>query len=73
MKLLGAVFIMSLLYKKAEDLTYNIEFKNLGDGNLQLSFSADCGKFGTEEQLNEYYLTVKELLSILQRNELERP
>lgn len=61
---------MSILYKKPEDLTYNIDFKQLGDGRLQISFSADCGKFGTEEPLDEYFLTVKQLLSILQKSEL---
>ena len=62
---------MGLLYKEAQDLTYKVDFKELEDGKLQLSFSADCGKFGTEEQLDEYLLTVKELLSILQNSSLE--
>ena len=62
---------MGLLYKEAEDLTYKVDIKELEDGRLRLSFSADCGKFGTEEQLDEYLLTVKELLSILQKSSLE--
>lgn len=64
---------MSNLYKKPEEINYNIEVEMLGNSNLRLSFSADCGKFGTEEQLDEYFLTVKQLLYILQKNEDENP
>lgn len=67
--LLGVVFIMSLLYKKQEDLTYSVECKLLDNGKVHLSFSADCGKFGTDEELDEFEYTVKELLSILQKHD----
>ena len=62
---------MSLLYPKPEETTYKIKVEMLGNSNLHLLFSADCGKFGTEELLDEYFLTVKELLYILQKNENE--
>jgi hypothetical protein len=64
---------MTLLYPKPEETTYKIKVEMLGNSNLHLSFSADCGKFGTEEQLDEYFLTVKQLLYILQENEDENP
>ena len=67
--MLGVVFIMSLLYKKESDLKYQVEVKTLPDGKVVLQFSADCGKFGTEEILDEYEFTVKELLSILQKHD----
>lgn len=60
---------MSLLYKKESDLIYKVEVKTLPDGKIVLQFSADCGKFGTEESLDEYELTVKELLAILQKHD----
>jgi len=59
---------MSLLYKKQEDLTYKIEV-TLKDSKINLLFSADCGKHGTDEVLDEYDLTPLELLNILQGNE----
>ena len=60
---------MSLLYKKEHELTYNVTFKNIEDGKIEISFSADCGKFGTEEQLDQYEFTAKELLAILQKHD----
>ena len=35
-------------------------------GKICLEFSADCGKFGTDEMLDAYYLTPQRLLQILQ-------
>ncbi len=58
---------MSLLYKKESDLKYQVEVKPFPDGKVALQFSANCGKFGTDEMLDEYEFTVKELLSILQK------
>ena len=58
---------MSLLYKDSKDLIYNIDVKTFPDGIVKLQFSADCGKHGTEELLDEFQFTVKELLSILQK------
>ena len=59
---------MSLLYKKESDLKYSVELKTHPDGKVVLKFSADCGKFGTDETLDEYEFTVKELLTILKQN-----
>jgi hypothetical protein len=61
---------MSLLYKKESDLKYSVELKTHPDGKVVLKFSADCGKFGTDELFDEYEFTVKELLSILQNQSL---
>jgi hypothetical protein len=60
---------MSLLYKKESDLKYSVELKTRPDGSVVLQFSADAGKFGTDETLDEYEFTVKELLSILQKHD----
>jgi hypothetical protein len=60
---------MSLLYKKESDLKYSVELKTGPNGNVVLKFSADAGKFGTDEMLDEYEFTVKELLSILQKHD----
>ncbi len=60
---------MSLLYKKESDLKYSVELKTSPNGKVVLKFSADAGKFGTDEMLDEYEFTVKELLSILQKHD----
>jgi len=57
---------MSLLYKDLEDIHYSVEFKAVPNGKIKLLFSADCGKFGTHEALDEFELTIEELLRILQ-------
>ena len=59
---------MNLLYKKESDLKYSVEVKTCPDEKVILQFSADCGKFGTDEMLDEYEFTIRELLSILQKN-----
>jgi hypothetical protein len=56
-------------YKKEFELKYFVDVKTCPDGKVILQFSADCGKFGTEEMLDEYEFTAKELLSILQRHD----
>jgi hypothetical protein len=60
---------MSLLYKKESELKYQVEVKTCLNGKVVLKFSANCGKFGTDEILDVYEFTVKELLSILQKND----
>ena len=57
---------MSLLYKKREDISTEVRFKQLENGKITLEFSADCGKFGTDEELDGYILTPERLLQILQ-------
>ena len=56
------------LYKKQEDVTHSVEIKQ-EDGKVKMLFTADCGKFGTDEILDEYELTALELLKILQGSE----
>lgn len=63
---------MSLLYKDEKDVKYSVEVKTFPDGKINLLFSADCGKFGTDEILDEHELTIKELLQILQKSEQEQ-
>ena len=50
-------------YKK--DVTYKVSIKQIGD-KIEFEFDADCGKFGTTENLDRYFLTPKRLLQILQ-------
>lgn len=59
---------MSLLYKEHKDLTYRVDISNK-DGLVNFSFELDSGKFGTWEQYDQYEFTVKELLTILQKND----
>lgn len=62
------MLIMSLIYKDKKDITTSVEVK-LEDGKIGLEFYADCGKFGTDEQLDSYYLTPERLLEILQERD----
>ena len=57
---------MSLLYKRPEEQSTEVRFKQLENGKITLEFSADCGKFGTDEELDGYILTPERLLQILQ-------
>ena len=60
----------SLLYKNREDVIYSVEIRQQ-NGKVNLEFSADCGKFGTDELLDGFELTPLELLTILQKHEDE--
>jgi hypothetical protein len=58
---------MSLLYKDKKDIITSLEIlKRDSDDPIELTFSADCGKFGTDEILDRYTLTPNRLLQILQ-------
>ena len=59
---------MSLLYKDKKDITHKVIVKQ-DDGRINMLFEANCGKFGTDETLDEYNLTIKELLEILQTHD----
>ena len=59
---------MSLLYKNPKDIVYSVEIKSTPDGKINFEFSCDGGKHGTDEPIDEYTLTVLELLKILQAN-----
>jgi hypothetical protein len=56
---------MSLLYKDKKDITYKVRIREIGD-KIEFEFEADCGKFGTSENLDRYFLTAERLLEILQ-------
>lgn len=50
------------------DYKISVEVKTFADGKVNLLFSCNGGKFGTDEILDEYDLTAEELLNILQAN-----
>lgn len=58
-----------MLYKDEEDIVYKVEVSDI-DGKVRLIFSCDGGKFGTDEILDMYELTPRELLKALRRNDL---
>lgn len=60
---------MSSLYKDSNDFIYSVDIKTLPNGKVKIQFSCDGGKFGTNELLDEYEYTVKELLTILQKED----
>lgn len=60
---------MSLLYKPKEEQTLSVEFEFVEDNSIQIDFSSDCGKFGTDEMLAGYVLTPERLFQILQERE----
>ena len=64
-----ARLIMSLLYKDIKDVITSVDIKE-EDGKITFDFSADCGKFGTDEMLDGYTLTPERLLEILQSSEI---
>lgn len=55
---------MELLYKKPEDIKVSVDIKEL-NGKLLIDFSADCGKFGTDESIAGFVLTPDRLFQIL--------
>lgn len=57
---------MSLLYKDKKDQKISVEFKSFIDGTIEVIFTSDCGKHGTDELIDSYKLTTERLLSILQ-------
>jgi hypothetical protein len=60
---------MSLLYKRKEEQTIELEFEVLDDKSVVLDFYSDCGKFGMDEALAGFKLTPARLLQILQERE----
>ena len=60
---------MSLLYKPLEEQTVSVEFEFVEDGKIQIDFTSDCGKFGTDEMLAGFVLTPERLLQILNERE----
>lgn len=60
-----------MVYKKESDMTYCVEIKTLTDGKVSLQFSADCGVYGTNELIDEFVISTKELLYILKKHDAE--
>ena len=58
-----------MLYKDEKDIVYKVDVSEI-DGKVRMIFSCDGGKFGTDEILDMYELTPKELLKTLQRDYL---
>lgn len=54
---------MGILYKDENDVKISVEIKQ-NDGIIEFDFTADCGKFGTDENLAGYKFTVERLLKI---------
>lgn len=59
---------MSLTYKDKSEIEYGVEIQKLLGGKINMVFSCDGGKFGTDEILDEFEIPVKQLLDILQHN-----
>ena len=59
---------MSLLYKDPKDVTLKVDITFIDD-KINIYFHSDCGKFGTEEALQDYTLTPKRLMQILHERE----
>ena len=60
---------MSLLYKDPKDIKISCDVSQV-DGKIILDFSADCGKFGTDEMLDGFTLTPERLLEVLQSSKI---
>lgn len=60
---------MSLLYKPKEEQTLTCDIKITNEKRIQINFSSDCGKFGTEEMLCGWTLTPERLMQILDERE----
>jgi hypothetical protein len=62
---------MSLLYKKEEDVVYEVTIKKPSlvevgvEPIIEFSFIADCGKHGCWETMGYYKLTPKRLLEVI--------
>ena len=60
----------SILYKPDENVRYNVSIqKLLQNDKINFEFSCNGGKFGTHEQLAEYEVSVKKLLTIFNEHE----
>ena len=52
-----------MFYKDEKDVKVSVEIKQKDDV-IEFDFTADCGKFGTDENLAGYKFTVERLLKI---------
>lgn len=61
------MMMSSLLYKDPDKVTISVNIERKGN-KIELLFSSDCGKHGTDELLDGYSLTPARLLEILQHD-----
>jgi len=54
---------MGIFYKDEKDVKISVKIKQ-NDGLIEFDFTADCGKFETDENLAGYKFTVERLLKI---------
>ena len=59
---------MSLLYKDKKDIKTSVEVKTYADGKVDLLFTNNGGKFGTDEILDSFNMTTETLLEALQKH-----
>lgn len=57
------------MYKLPHELNHSMSIKTLPNSKVELTFTADCGKFGTDEILDAIVIPVKTLLKFLQKRE----
>ena len=58
------------LYKDPKDITTSVVMRHIIGGKVVLDFSANCGKFGTDEMLDGFTLTPERLLEVLQGSKI---
>ena len=58
-----------MVYKKRSDIIYLVDAKTFPNGKVSLIFSADCGAYGTNELIDDFVITAKELLHILKKHD----
>ncbi|WP_394749522.1 hypothetical protein [Spongiimicrobium salis] len=54
-----------MMYTSKEDQKVSVNIQDR-EGKIELVFSSNCGKFGTDEILDQYTLKPERLLQILQ-------
>lgn len=57
---------MNSIYKPMDEQTLSVSMSDIKDGKVMFTFSADCGKFGTDEILDEIEIPVSQLFNLLQ-------
>lgn len=62
---------MGLLYKEEEDLKYSIQSSYASDGKLYITLDVDCGKYGADELIREYFVTPKQFMEAMKQYEAE--
>lgn len=60
-----------ILYVPTEDLKYEVSTKDIGLGSVQITFSCNGGKHGTDEIIDVIEINVLSLLNLLRENQSE--